>query len=215
MIPKPFPMDNSAKAVSIAYDALPLENQTGDYWQEAAVAPFKTAAKTYYIDAQLKLCCYCRREILTQNQRVWDLEHILPRAVFPRYMFEPQNLAISCTDCNLAKGDKNAANQLKYKNFPKKSVNYQIIHPHFDNFDDHITVIATLLYIPRNGSLKGKKTIELCNLMRFADTFDGKMGRVCDKRYEHDVAALLFADNKDDARIAAKKILTAFEDDDD
>ncbi|YBB45205.1 hypothetical protein ACCQ68_19190 [Klebsiella pneumoniae] len=42
-----------------------------------------------------------------------------------------------------------------------------IVHPHFDDYDEHIKVIEVAgYYIPRTD--KGRKTIEKCGLLRFA-----------------------------------------------
>ncbi|WP_240314511.1 hypothetical protein [Vibrio tetraodonis] len=59
------------------------------------------------------------------------------------------------------------------KGFPSKSANYRIIHPHFDNYDEHIEVAvpgATYRYITE----KGRHTIEVCELLRYHQTVGRK-----------------------------------------
>ena len=215
MIVNVFVPDAASLSVVEQYRKLPPERRVSQYWSDPAVSTFKAAAKTHYLAEQAQTCCYCRKVFPSNNMRIWDLDHILARSVFPEFMFEPRNLAISCVDCNGAKSDKDTSRQSTYRYFPKRSASYLIVHPHFDEFDDHISVFAGYIYTPRAGSAKGKETISRCNLTRFADVFEGRKGRVCDSRYEADVAQLLFAEDKAVARAAMRKLMTAFEEDDD
>ncbi|HBQ1036867.1 TPA: HNH endonuclease, partial [Klebsiella pneumoniae] len=53
------------------------------------------------------------------------------------------------------------------RRLPIRSEDYIIVHPHFDDYDEHIKVIEVAgYYIPRTD--KGRKTIEKCGLLRFA-----------------------------------------------
>ncbi len=211
MIDAAYKLDSDDLKVAANFSGLSANLRTGGYWSDPEVESFKSKAKTYYISTQKCRCCYCDKEILSENKRLWDLEHILSRDKMPEYMFVPQNLAISCVPCNLAKSSKDVTAGTSYKNFPKRSSSYRIVHPHFDKYDEHIRVFSGLVYVPVNGSKKGRATIEVCNLARFSDMFEAKLGPVCDKRYEADVAQLLFATDRGDALSAARKLLTAFE----
>jgi hypothetical protein len=89
---------------------------------------------------------------------------------YPKFLFSEKNLAISCKDCNSVKSNKNVLVNPKRKTFPNKSKDYTIVHPHFDVYDEHIKVIAgNQVYIPSDE--KGKNTIEICGLLRFAFEF--------------------------------------------
>lgn len=212
MIGQPYKRDADDAALVAEFDALPDEARTGDYWSLTRVDGFKAKAKAFYITAQDRRCCYCTKEIVSDNKRMWDLDHVLSRDKCPEYMFVSENLAISCVDCNIAKSAKDVAKGKAYKNFPRRSSSYRIVHPHFDIYDEHIRVFAGLIYVPVGGSKKGRETITVCNLSRYGDVFQGKMGAVCDTRYEADVAQLLFATERDEALAAARKLLTAFDD---
>lgn len=211
MIGTPYKPDEADNELTSAYALLPSDQQNGSYWSDPKTDDFKSKAKTFYIAEQKCRCCYCDKEIMSENKRLWDLDHILCRDQRPLYMFEPENLAISCVPCNIAKSAKDVATGKLYKKFPRRSSSYKIIHPHFDNYYEHIRIFSGLIYVPVGGSKKGKATIEVCNLSRFADIFEGKLGPVCDKRYEGDVAQLLFATERHDAVAAARKLLTAFD----
>lgn len=211
MIGTPYKLDDADIILTSEYEKLPTDQQNGSFWINVKINDFKHKAKEFYIKEQKCKCCYCDKEIMSENKRLWDLDHVLCRDKRPSYMFEPENLAISCVPCNLAKSAKDVATGKSYKNFPRRSSSYKIIHPHFDNYGEHIRIFSGLIYVPVRGSKKGRATIEICNLSRFADIFEGKLGRVCDKRYEGDVAQLLFATERDDAIAAARKLLTAFD----
>ncbi|MES0091032.1 hypothetical protein [Mesorhizobium sp. M0030] len=211
MIEHPFLVAEADADTVSTFFALPEEQRVGTYWQSGNCDAFKAHAKQYYIGEQNYRCCYCNKQIDTDNHAVWDLEHVLSRDNYPQYIFEPLNLSISCKDCNIAKSNKTVTVSLEYKKFPKRSSSYLIAHPHFDELDDHIGLHAGLVYYPRNGSKKGIFTIQVCNLTRYAELYDERKGPVCDKRYEADVAQLMFSQNRADAVVAMKKILTAFE----
>ena len=86
-------------------------------------------------------------------------------------MFEPLNLCVSCIDCNSAKSDKKVTNSRAKNKYPSNSSDYLIIHPHFDNYHEHIIVIKEgFYYVARQK--KGEKTIELCKLNRFYEFSD-------------------------------------------
>lgn len=126
----------------------------------------KKHIKDYYLLAQDYRCPYCHQKITVVHNGAWDTEHIIPKDTHPDFMFDPQNLCISCKDCNGEKSNKNVLTNKKAVRLPKKSKNYTIIHPHFDNFEEHIKIIDdTLYFLPKTD--KGRKTIEVCGLLRF------------------------------------------------
>lgn len=149
-----------------AFTARPRDEKAGDYWSDDAAAPVKAAIKTHYIAEQDFTCCYCKKQVLQANHDVWDAEHIIPKETHPQFMFEPLNLTISCGPCNEAKGNQNVLKNKTRITFPQKSTDYIIVHPHFDDYDEHILWWGHV--VAPNGSDKGQKTIEMCKLLRFA-----------------------------------------------
>ncbi|QKJ05659.1 HNH endonuclease [Yersinia bercovieri] len=139
------------------------------YWnskQNKDLDEIKKHIKDYYLAAQDFRCPYCQQTIKVAHNGAWDAEHIIPKATHPDFMFEPQNLCVSCKDCNGEKWDKNVLKNKKAIRFPKQSKNYIIIHPHIDSYDEHIKIIdSTLYFLPKTD--KGRKTIEVCGLLRF------------------------------------------------
>ncbi|EGR2324779.1 hypothetical protein D0267_18995 [Vibrio alginolyticus] len=142
-------------------------------WDDCRVMTMKSNIKKHYIAEQDKTCAYCQVNMHTTHGMVWDTEHIIDKDSSPQWMFKPLNLCVSCKDCNGAKGTRAVTKSKSYKKFPSKSANYRIIHPHFDNYDEHIEVAvpgATYRYITE----KGRYTIEVCGLLRYHQTVGRK-----------------------------------------
>ncbi|PQK74415.1 HNH endonuclease [Pantoea ananatis] len=126
----------------------------------------KKYIKDFYLRAQGFECPYCKQEIKVKHNGAWDTEHIIPRDTHPNYMFEPMNLCVSCKDCNGEKSNKKVLKSRATIHLPKKSESYLIVHPHIDEFDKHIAIIDSATYfLPKTD--KGRKTIEICGLLRF------------------------------------------------
>ncbi|PTQ16481.1 hypothetical protein CWO33_05585 [Vibrio splendidus] len=135
-------------------------------WDDCRVTLMKLRIKKHYIAEQNNTCAYCQVNQHTTHGMVWDTEHIVDKDSSPQWMFEPLNLCVSCKDCNGAKGTRTCTKGKTYKNFPRKSANYRIIHPHFDDYDEHIKVaVPGAVYLYQTE--KGRNTIEVCGLLRY------------------------------------------------
>lgn len=145
----------------------PVEKE--NYWDTTGnieLDELKKCIKEFYLRAQGFKCPYCKQEIKVKHNGAWDTEHIIPKDSHPNYMFEPMNLCVSCKDCNGEKSNKKILKSRAVINLPKKSTSYLIIHPHIDDFDSHIKIIDSATYfLPKTE--KGRKTIEVCGLLRF------------------------------------------------
>lgn len=144
--------------------------------------------KTHYVQEQGNRCCYCNRRQDTENHRLWDVEHIVPRSTHPGFMFIPLNLAVACADCNREKGDDQVLVRARRTTYPTSSTAFKIVHPHFDAFSDHIHQDG-YVYLPK--SEKGTFTIRACNLLRFAQKYINWDSVISDSRFEQDVSELL------------------------
>ncbi|CAI1776545.1 HNH endonuclease [Serratia fonticola] len=144
-----------------------------NYWEseEDQVKDIKSFIKEHYIVEQDYTCCYCKQRIEVEHKGAWDAEHIIPKANHPSFLFEPENLAISCKDCNGSKSNQEVLVQNKTKNRQKfgpvsNSGAYKIVHPHFDIYDAHIEILSRgRLY--RGRTSKGIYTVKICELLRF------------------------------------------------
>jgi 5-methylcytosine-specific restriction endonuclease McrA len=204
MIANPVSYENDDVTIVASFEALPPSDQSGNYWSDPSLDGLKTRIKTYYITAQNTRCCYCNRHLGSDNHRLWDVEHIASRAKHARFMFVPTNLAAACPDCNSRKGDSEALVNTKRKTYPTSSEGFRILHPHFDNFQDHIHNVD-LVYLPKTE--KGKKTIYACDLLRFAQKFIDWENSAADASFENKVEQIFNEDNKT-SEAAVEAIIT-------
>lgn len=167
-----------------AYEALAAEEQKPGYWSEDELAALKKRVKDYYIAIQGNRCCYCNVQTLSANNRYWDIEHVASRAKHPRFMFTPLNLAVSCVDCNIEKGEYETMVNPGRKNYPPDGNGFKILHPHYDEFDRHIFKQG---HIYAGKTEKGSRTIRQCNLLRYAQNFIDWENSANDERFEQEV----------------------------
>lgn len=139
------------------------------FWENTKEGVWKTIKKKlkdHYIVAQDYQCPYCLQRNVVEHNGVWDAEHIIPKSTHPQFMFESQNICVSCKDCNGAKLDKPITKAKVKDDFSTNSDDYLICHPHFDEYSSHIKVISVAgFYLPKTD--KGRVLIETCGLLRF------------------------------------------------
>ncbi|WP_337065380.1 HNH endonuclease [Klebsiella oxytoca] len=127
--------------------------------------------REHYKREQDGCCSYCRIDNPQNHGLSWDVEHVAPQGDFPQFLFEPRNLALSCKDCNTAKNKKKVLDLSKVdvsKEYPEDGDCFIIVHPHFDCYQEHITIKRVgekIIYYPQEG--KGINTYKMCNLSRY------------------------------------------------
>lgn len=160
---------------------LSLEGFNHKFWSEnnipkeyiEGIRGIKAHIKKHYKIEQRYTCVYCGNENKINNSLAWHIEHIIPKETNDKLMFESENLCLSCPDCNQYKGKKKVlVDGLVSSN---NSMDFLIVHPHYDEYNDHIFHEGDM-YLPLNGSDKGKETIKICKLFRFISLgFDGEI----------------------------------------
>ncbi|EJB1796076.1 HNH endonuclease [Vibrio parahaemolyticus] len=152
------------------FNKKPRNEKSADFWEDKRNEQLRKHIKDHYIRKQNFTCVYCRQHIEVKHNGSWDAEHIIPKDKYPSFLFIPENLCVSCKDCNGQKSNKNVLTNTRKTRFPTKSEDYLIYHPHFDNYEDCITLLEnSLFFVPKNN--KGLKTIETCGLLRFLYKF--------------------------------------------
>lgn len=175
MIRTPYTLKTSEQSLVDDFKKLPDEEKYG-YWDKTdevgPLSELKAAIKEFYLEAQDFTCVYCQQRIVVKHQGSWDVEHIIPKDVHPKFMFECSNLCVACKDCNGDKWNKSVLVNDKRKKFPKNKDDYKIVHPHFDVYEENIKIIdLAKFYLPLNE--KGRATVEMCGLLRFLFNFAG------------------------------------------
>lgn len=138
------------------------------------VGKFRREVKDHYLIEQTRRCCYCCFE-LQSDHSTFDAEHIVDQKTHPNFMFELGNLAAACKRCNKCKSTKpSLVDGLIPVALPTNSADYKIVHPHLDEWDEHLKFDQ----FDRIKAIdpKGKATMDLCgidilNAVRLSDHF--------------------------------------------
>ena len=127
------------------------------------VVSFKKNLREDMYEKQNKLCAYCRIHVPLACDPM-HREHIVHKDAHPQWMFLPQNLCIACSVCNSYKGTKEVLVNKNIEEYPKDGRGFNIIHPMYDRYSDHIELVGGILY--RGKTPKGRFTIDTCHLYR-------------------------------------------------
>lgn len=131
--------------------------------------PVRVHIRKFYARAQQWVCAYCAQQISMVSPANAHIEHIIAKSVNEKFVFEPVNLCVICADCNTIKRAQEVENIIdsvtkrKYVRYPTASSSFKIVHPHFDNWEDHLVIRAGIYHHLTN---KGRFTIYCCELNR-------------------------------------------------
>lgn len=142
---------------------------------DAAISILRKGVREHCLVEQKYRCAYCRIEKKESHGLTWDVDHIIPKALYPRFLYEPKNLVVSCKACNIAKSNSDVLTRSLRANapLPEDSESYKIVHPHIDVYSHHFEIIVVggrFTHRPRN-SHKAKETFLMCDLIRFSYAF--------------------------------------------
>ncbi|MBK6557141.1 MAG: hypothetical protein IPG16_07965 [Comamonadaceae bacterium] len=152
-----------------------------DASEKKLVTAFKKKLKTsLFTRFQGSFCCYCAIE-LSNHQAKYDLEHVIAKDGRSQVVFALENLALSCGPCNTIKSNKKSTTSPGPDSnaVPIGSVNYLLVHPHYDSWTDFFEIDQYRRVNPKYSgpNLKARNTIEICgieklNAIRLAQRFD-------------------------------------------
>lgn len=136
-------------------------------WTKDSLNDIKSRMREHLRVWQQDQCCYCRQE-LGYDQRESDLEHIVDKSGHWKFGFTPQNIALSCPACNSIKTSQEVLvdEKVNVAEYPTDGASFKIVHPYFDRYSDHITILANSVY--QSKSDKGANLIAMCHLYRLA-----------------------------------------------
>lgn len=200
------PIKFSAQAASIVNAYNSSSSKDPGHWERPENSSVREEIKKYYIECQAGLCCYCAKSHPPDNLRHWDGEHIMAKALYPEYLYEPRNLAAACPTCNLWKSDFDVLIRPSPKNYPRSSAKFSLIHPHVDEYSDHISLHLGFVYVPKTR--KGAKTIDVCYLGRFAVQLAGWDDRLkIDKSLLTTLKIAIESDSESESNAAVAQLL--------
>lgn len=135
-------------------------------WDKDCFDNIKESLIDFLRREQNNLCCYCKCE-LGGKKGEFHIEHVLPKSKYVRFMFKPENLALTCPHCNVSKNTNDP--YIPYDNkgkpiirYPSTNNRFLTIHPYLDNYSDNIKILKGSVY--NALTQKGIKTIDFCKL---------------------------------------------------
>ncbi|AUM69205.1 HNH endonuclease domain-containing protein [Pseudomonas fluorescens] len=174
------PLINNPLSCSAAQAKL-IAEKTSDpmfqhsHWSTDELQELRSYIREHYRREQKGICAYCKNPLSLVAANNAHVEHIAPKSLYFKFIFEPKNLCVICADCNIIKRDQETFNTIpntvkplqedrERKTYPRSSSAFLIVHPHFDNWDDHIQKFG-IRYT--DITEKGAFTISACRLNRF------------------------------------------------
>ncbi|GLU57221.1 hypothetical protein Dfri01_66820 [Dyadobacter frigoris] len=146
----------------------PISNHKN--WQDDDITDIRSSIRDYYRLQQNGKCAYCNQSVSLTSASNCQVEHIVAKSKYIKFIKEPRNLCVICADCNEIKRNQEVLNDVPsptvksdIKIYPRSSSAFKIVHPHFDDYDDHLLVINGY-YLDK--TTKGGNTILFCNLNR-------------------------------------------------
>jgi len=141
---------------------------TGFEWDSLKKTPemvaLKLAIRTRLRKIQNGYCAYCGNKYHVTSED--HIEHIAPKAPsrHPEWMFKEHNLVLACQYCNgfIKKGVKDT---VAVKNTDYKKCCFKLVHPYFDNPDEHyIFTSADKRILISHKSAQGAYSIKMFKL---------------------------------------------------
>ena len=145
-------------------------------WGDDDLQAIRSTIRGFYRGQQKGVCAYCNTDVSLVSAGNAHVEHIVPKSIHVKFIFEPKNLCVICSDCNTIKRNQEVLNDIpntlkrtkKPILYPRSSGAFRIVHPHFDTYGEHIKKKGRI-YL--DISPKGSFTIFVCRLNRYFHKF--------------------------------------------
>lgn len=164
----------SAEERQFIVDKFNSPGHTHHNWGDEDLQDIRSKIRNFYRNEQNAMCAYCNSEVSLVSANNAHIEHIVPKSIHPQFMYEPKNLCVICSDCNEIKRNQEVLNEIPdtlrriATRYPRSSGAFKIVHPFFDEYDEHIIKIGKI-YIDKTQ--KGNFTIGACRLNRYIQQF--------------------------------------------
>src|SRR5262249_50709268 len=131
-------------------DLLNSISTTGTADKKLANRYRQKSIKIAVIDETHGKCLYCESKMLATSPG--EIEHIIPKSIYPELTFVWTNLSLSCGDCNRKKSAHTGNLD-------------PLLNPYVDNPSKHLAAAGSWV-LPRRQSRKGRKTEAVIQLNR-------------------------------------------------
>lgn len=136
--------------------------------QTAELKVIKQKIKEHLLIAQEYNCAFCSCRLNVGGRA--EIEHIAPKAekLYPEFTFHERNLVLACQNCNSSskKGPKNVI--VKFSRV-YKNCEFSIVHPYFDNPDDHygwVNGVKIVIILNTSKAINSNKIFSLDDIFQ-------------------------------------------------
>ncbi|HDR7993068.1 MULTISPECIES: hypothetical protein [Bacillus cereus group] len=160
----------------------------GKAWDKSTheMKRIKERVKSHLYDVQKHRCAYCGTRLNVGGRA--EIEHVAPKGVslYPEFTFHEKNLLFACEHCNGSskKGQKDIVIK-KAKYYPR--CKFSIVHPFFDDPNQHYQWVEDIPICIKSNTDKGKKSIEIFELDSIYLT-ENRAKRVLARNYKRHVS---------------------------
>lgn len=148
-----------------------LSDFNHESWGHDDLKDLRSEVREFYRVEQKGYCAFCKKTISLVAAANCQVEHIVPKSKHIKFMFTEKNLCVICANCNQIKREQETLGEIQntvksstIKQYPRSSGGFKIVHPHFDNYSDHIKILNNKYYVDK--TTKGHFTIGACKLNR-------------------------------------------------
>ncbi|MBN2614856.1 MAG: TIGR02646 family protein [Bacteroidales bacterium] len=140
----------------------PPLNSNWDKPPNDKIKELKRRIRNDLLNNQKNTCAYCGLDLGGTSEG--QIEHIAPKAKYPEFTFEKENLAMACHYCN-GFSKKGNYDTIEHKNYIYQNCSFKLVHPYFDDPIEHYGWVANdKKVIIKALSDKGKYSIEMLKL---------------------------------------------------
>lgn len=154
-----------------AFDEEPFitEMRNKQSWNDRGLKEVRKKIKIHLKNICSDKCFFCKSSV---RGRDVNIEHLVSKTNYKMFTYKPENLILSCSDCNSLKNSSGVFTSgidttlfNSWDDYPMKSEDYKIIHPYIDKYEKHLVRIGIIYqYIDS----KGLETIKAYNLDRLS-----------------------------------------------
>jgi uncharacterized protein (TIGR02646 family) len=112
----------------------PHNNVMWDTPPNDEVKSIKSSIRNRLLNNQSYICAYCGLELGGTSEG--QIEHIAPKAKYPHFTFEKDNLAMACHYCN-GFSKKGNHHTIAILNQDYSNCSFKLVHPYYDTPNNH------------------------------------------------------------------------------
>ncbi|MFR3215975.1 MAG: retron system putative HNH endonuclease [Dysgonomonas mossii] len=179
---------NPLSVIVLSNDELRHIHSINNSWSDGSnpTKNIKNRISIHTLREQSCICAYCER-VLCKGEV--EIEHIADKGTYRQFTYESLNLVSACRSCN-STANKGTKPSIRTLNAVYRNCVFLIVHPYFDNPDEHLFYSDEnkIIYDIDRCTNKGKATINMFNWHeQWAIEFRANQARIRDFNYPIDI----------------------------